>query len=132
MSSASLATHCFAPPGLVCEFPLVAEEDLEEAVAPLRRLVGPGDLEAAGDRVGALAATAGAQPAQALRLQRSALRLRTDVVVGRGCAVRLAEGVAAGDQGHGLLVVHGHPGKGLPDEVGRCPEVRHCREALRD
>ena len=58
------------------ELPLVAEEDLEEAVAPLGRPVGPGDLEAAGDRVGALAAAVGAQPAQALRLQRGALGLR--------------------------------------------------------
>ncbi len=55
MSSASFAVHCLAPAGALGELPLVAEEDLEVAVAPLGRPVGPGDLEAAGDRVGALA-----------------------------------------------------------------------------
>jgi hypothetical protein len=29
--------------------------------------------------------------------------------------VGLAEGVAAGDQGHGFLVVHGHAGEGVAD-----------------
>ena len=38
------------------ELPLVAEQGLEEAVVPLRRRRRPGDLEAAGDRVAALAA----------------------------------------------------------------------------
>ena len=49
-----LPTGC-APAGLLRQLPLVAEEVLEEAVAPLRRRRGPGDLEAAGDRVRALA-----------------------------------------------------------------------------
>ena len=31
------------------------------------------------------------------------------------CAVRLAEGVAAGNQRHGLFVVHGHAPEGLAD-----------------
>jgi hypothetical protein len=31
----------------------------------------------------------------------------------------LAEGVAAGDQGDGLLVVHGHAAEGLADAQGR-------------
>ena len=37
------------------QLPFVAEQVLEEVVAPLRRRGGPGDLEAAGDRVAALA-----------------------------------------------------------------------------
>src|SRR5207253_3522274 len=48
------------------QLPLVAEQDPEEAAVPRGRRVGPGDLEAAGDRVGALAGAVRALPAQAL------------------------------------------------------------------
>jgi len=40
-------------------------------------------------------------------------------VAGRRRAVRLAEGVAAGDQRHGLFVVHRHAREGLADVVRR-------------
>ena len=52
-----------------------------------------------------------------------ALRLGADVGIGGG-AVGLAEGVAAGDEGHRLLVVHGHALEGLADEPGRQLRVR--------
>src|SRR4051812_34822654 len=78
------------------QLPLVPEKDLEEAVVPRGRRVGPGALEAAGDGVPALAGAEAVAPAQPLLLQRSALRFRADVVGGAG-AVRLAERVATGD-----------------------------------
>ena len=77
------------------ELPLPAVEGLQEAVVPLRRRRGPGDLEAAGDGVAALAAAEAVLPAEPLLLERRALRLRADVLVGGRGAVGLAEGVAA-------------------------------------
>ena len=58
-----------------------------------------------------------AHPAQALRFQRRAFRIRT-LVGFRGGAMGLAEGVAAGDQGDGLLVVHRHAAEGGADVLG--------------
>src|SRR6202034_691326 len=94
------------------QLPLVAEQDLQEAVAPLRRGGRPGDLEATGDRVGADTGAERALPAEALLLDRSGLGVGADVVV-RARAVGLAEGVTASDQGDGLLVVHRHPAERL-------------------
>ena len=46
-------------------------------------------------------------------------RLGADVVDASAGAVGLAEGVAAGDQRDGLLVVHRHAAEGLADVAGR-------------
>ena len=46
-------------------------------------------------------------------------------------AVGLAERVAAGDQRHGLLVVHRHPGERLPDVAGRGERARRAVGAFR-
>ena len=100
------------------QLPVVAEQVLEEAAAPRRRRRRPRDLQPARDRVPALAAAEAALPAEALLLERGGLRLGPDVVGGAG-SVGLAEGVAAGDQRDRLLVVHRHPGEGLPDVAGR-------------
>src|SRR5262249_21817512 len=96
------------------QLPLVLEEVLEEAVVPLRGVVGPRALESARDRVAALAAAVLVLPAEALVLDAGGLRLRSDVL-GRGRSVRLAERVAADDERHRLLVVHRHPREGLAD-----------------
>ena len=48
-------------------------------------------------------------PAQALLRVR---RLAAGARLARAVAVRLADGVAAGGQGHGFFVVHRHAGKG--------------------
>ena len=56
------------------EFPLVAEQVLEVVVAPLRRRRGPGDFQAAGDRVSALAGAEFVRPAQALLVDARPLR----------------------------------------------------------
>jgi hypothetical protein len=46
--------------------------------------------------------------------------------------VGFAEGVAAGDEGDGLFVVHRHAGEGFADIFGRFEGARGCRSALRD
>ena len=112
------------------EFPLEAEQVLEEVVAPLRRGLGPGDLQAAGDGVAALAAAVPVVPAEALRFEVGRFGLRADVVRRRR-AVALAHAVAAGDQRHGLLVVHRHAGEGLADVPGRGDRVRVAVRAFR-
>src|SRR6185312_2252619 len=111
------------------QLPLVPEQDPEEAVVPGGRRVGPRHLEAAGDRVGALAGAVGALPAQALQLQRGGLGVGADAV-GRARAVGLAEGVPARDEGDGLLVVHGHAAERLADVAGRGQRVRVAVRAL--
>ena len=112
------------------QLPLVAEQDVEELVVPAGRVVGPGDLEPAGDRVGAHAGAVARLPAQALQLDRRGLGVGADVLV-RARAVGLAEGVAAGDQRDGLLVVHRHPAERLADVAGRRERVRVAVGALR-
>ena len=109
--------------GALRQLPLEAEQVLEEVVAPLRRRRGPGDFEAAGDRVAALAGAEAVAPAEALRLEAGRLRARRRRVEAGAGAVRLAEGVAAGDQRDGLLVVHRHAAEGLADVVRRGDRV---------
>ena len=103
------------------DFPLVLEQQAEEVVAPLERRGGPDGVEAAGDRVVAHAAAVLVLPAEALILDGSAFGLGADVGVGGG-TVAAAHAVTAGDESHGLLVVHRHAGEGLADVV--CGERR--------
>jgi hypothetical protein len=69
----------------------------------LGRVRLPGPLDAAGDRIAALAAAEAALPAEALLLDGGTLRLRTDKRRIAG-TMTLAEGVPAGDQRDGLRV----------------------------
>ena len=103
--------------GRLGQFPLVLEQVLEEVVAPARRGRGPGYFQAARDSVLAMPATKVAGPAKALRLDRRAFGFRPLVRFRRG-AVRLAEGVAAGDEGDDFLVVHRHAVEGGADVLG--------------
>ena len=112
------------------ELPLVAEQVVEVPVVPLHRVVGPGALEPAGDRVGAVAAAVGVLPAEALVLDGAPLGLGADEL-GVACTVALAERVAAGDERDRLLVVHRHPGEGLPDVAGGSERVRVAVGPLR-
>ena len=125
----SAPTGC-APAGLLRQLPLVAEQVLEEAVVPRRRRGRPGDLEAAGDRVAALAGAEAVLPAEALLLEGGGLGLGADVLVRVGRAVGLAERVAAGDERDGLLVVHRHAAERLADVPGRGERVRVAVRAL--
>src|SRR5258708_11962479 len=89
------------------QLPFVVEKVVEEVVAPLRRRLRPSDFGAAGDGVRPEARTMLAFPAEALILDEGAFRLRAEQRRIAG-AVGLAEGVTAGNQRDGLLVVHGH------------------------
>ena len=112
------------------QLPLVAEQVLEVADVPLRRRRRPGAFEAAGDGVRADAALEAAPPAEAQLLDVGAFGLRADDGRVAG-AVGLAEGVAAGDQRHGLLVVHRHAGEGLADVARRGERIGIAVRAFR-
>src|SRR5262249_13900753 len=112
------------------QLPFVFEQVVEEGIAPLRRRLRPHDFRAAGDRVGAEAGAVPALPAEALILERAGLRLRTDEGRIAG-AVGLAEGVAAGDQRDGLLVVHRHAEERLADVARRGDRVGLAVRAFR-
>ena len=103
--------------GRLGQLPFVIEQVLEEVVAPQRRGLGPGHFKAAGDRVAAVPRAVVAHPAQALRFHRRGFRLGPFVRFRDG-AMALAEGMAAGDQGDGLLVVHRHAAEGGTDVLG--------------
>ena len=112
------------------QLPFVAEQVREEAVAPLRRRRGPGDFQAAGDGVATLAGAEATLPAEALLLDVGRFRSRPHQRrIAR--AVRLAEGVAAGDQRDGLLVVHRHAGECLADVPRRRDRIRIAVRAFR-
>src|SRR5688572_27632115 len=80
------------------QLPVVPVQVVQEPVVPLRGLVGPCALKAAGDRVGTFAAVEGVPPAEALLLQGGSLGFRTDVLDRWGCTMGLAERVAANDE----------------------------------
>src|SRR5580698_3124312 len=112
------------------KLPFVAKQVVEEFVAPLCRLGRPDDFQAAGDRIAALAGAQAVLPAEALLLDAGAFGLRSYMRRRTG-AVRLAEGVTAGDQCDGFFVVHGHAGKGFADIVGSGNRVRIAIRAFR-
>ncbi|EFF49395.1 type II secretion system protein C [Xanthomonas citri pv. aurantifolii str. ICPB 10535] len=114
----------------LAQLPLETEQMVEVIVAPLRRRGGPGDFQAAGDGVGALAASVAVMPAQALAFQLAGFGFGTHVV-GRAGTVGLAEGVAAGDQRHGLFIVHGHAREGVADVARRGDRVGVTVRAFR-
>ena len=101
------------------QLPFEAEQVLEVVVAPLRGRGRPGAFQPAGDRVVALAGAEAVLPAEALLLDACTLGLRADIRARIGRAVRLAEGMPAGDQRDGLLVVHRHARERLADVAGR-------------
>src|SRR5947209_14005363 len=93
-------------------------------VAPLRRRLRPDHLRPAGDGVLADARAVLAAPAEALVLERSALRSALGDERGVARAMGLAEGVAAGDERNRLLVVHRHAAEGLADVFCRRGWIR--------
>ena len=105
------------------QFPFVAEQVLEEVVAPLRRRAGPCDFQAAADRVAAYACVKAAHPAEALLLDACGFRHGTDVRWIAG-TVGFAEGVTAGDERNRLFVVHRHASEGLADIPRRSDRIR--------
>ena len=120
---AALGNPLLCACGALGQLPLEAEQILEILVGPLGWLAGPGDFQAAGDRVTALAGAEAVLPAKALMLDSCRLRLFRDVRRGRG-AVGLAEGMPACDQRDGLFVVHGHAPERLANVDGGGDRVR--------
>ena len=106
------------------QLPFEAEQVLEEVVAPFRRRRGPDDLEAAGDRVIAFAGAEFVLPAEALIFDRRAFGFGADIDLRVRRAVGLAEGVAAGDQRDGFLVVHRHALERFADVPRRGDRIR--------
>src|SRR5580658_6305815 len=113
------------------QLPLVAEQIVEVVVVPAGGMGGPCTLEPTGYGIDTLAAAEGILPAETLLLDRCALRFRSDIFGGVGCAVGLAEGVSAGDQRDGFLVVHGHAREGFTDIAGRSERIRLAVRSLR-
>ena len=105
------------------QLPFVAEQVPEEVVAPLRRRRGPGDFQAAGDRVTSFASAKSVLPAEALLLDTGGFGLGTHQRRIAG-AVGFAEGVAAGDQRDRLFIVHRHARKRLADVARRGDRIR--------
>ena len=112
------------------QLPFVAEQVLEEVVAPLRRRAGPGNFQAAGDRVTTFACAKAALPAKALLLYAGSFRHRTHQCHIAG-AVGFAEGVTASDERNRLFVVHRHAREGLADIPRRCDRIRIAVRAFR-
>ena len=105
------------------QFPLVFEQIFEEEIAPTGRRLRPSHFEARRDRVGAGAGGERALPAEALVFEIGPFRVSGDQR-GIAGAVGLAEGVAARDQRHRLLVVHRHAPEGLADVASGSQRVR--------
>ena len=109
--------------GAVDQFPLVAEEHVEITVVPLRRIGLPGAFDTAGRGVDTLPGAEGVLPAQTHLFKRRGFRFGADQL-GIAGAMRLAEGVAAGDQRHGFFVVHRHAGEGFAHILAGSDRVR--------
>ena len=105
--------------GALGQLPLVAEQVVEVVVAPLGGRARPGAFEAAGDGVLRVALAEAVAPALAQLFEGRAGGLAGHEFGGVGRAVGFAEGVAAGNQGHGFFVVHGHAAEGFADVAGR-------------
>jgi len=95
-----------------------AEEHVEVAHVPGGGVGFPRAFDAAGGGVRALATAELVDPAEALVFDARAFRLGAHQL-GVAGAVGLAEGVAAGHQGHGFFVVHRHARKGLAHVAAR-------------
>ena len=113
------------------QFPFVAEQVLEEIVAPLGWRFRPDHFQAAGDSVGSFAAAEFALPSQALFFNGSCFRFRAHEC-GVACAVCFTKSMASGNQRDGLFVVHGHATERFANVPGRRDRIRpHARRRTR-
>ena len=87
--------------------PVELEEVFQVFVIPAGRVRGPAALDAVGHGVFGEAGALGVLPAEAHGFDGGDLGGRPHLI-GLHHAVAFAEGVAAGDEGDGFLVVHGH------------------------
>ena len=112
------------------QLPVVLEQVVQVPVVPLRRLVGPGALQPAGDGVGALAGAEGVPPAEALLLD-GAPSGSGPTYSAPAAPWDLPNGVAADDERDRLLVVHRHTAEGLPNVPGGSQRIRVAVGPLR-
>src|ERR1044071_3177169 len=97
------------------QFPFVAEQVVEEIVAPLGGSLGPSDFQAAADGVSTKTFAKFILPAEALILNGGTFWFGAHILSGNASAVGLAESVSTGNERNGLFVVHRHAGEGLPN-----------------
>ena len=107
------------------QFPLAAEQVVEEAVVPLHRVGGPCALKAAGDCVAAFAASKSVLPAETLLLEAGSLGFGSDILARIRSPMGFAKRVSASNKRNGLLVIHGHAAERLSNVSG-------CSERIRD
>ena len=112
------------------QFPLVAEQHVEIAVVPLSGIRFPCTFDAAGGGINALAGAKTVLPAQSLLFDGRALGFGTHQP-GVACAVGLAESMSAGNQRHGLFVVHGHSREGFAHIAARAQRIGIAIRAFR-
>ncbi len=111
--------------------PIKGEQVLEILHRERHRAGGPSAFEAAGDGVCAAAGAALVFPAEALLFHACCGWLLADAIFRALGAVRLAEGVATGDQRHGLFVIHRHAAEGFANVPGGEQRVRLAVGAFR-
>ena len=116
--------------GAFGQLPFVTEQVFEIVVVPLHRIRGPGAFDSARDRIAGLARAVTALPAEALLDDAGGFGFRADE--GRVArAMAFAESVTAGNERHGLLVVHRHAAEGLADIASRSDRIRIAVRSFR-
>src|SRR6266436_7896251 len=100
------------------QFPFIAEQVGEEVVAPLHRRLGPNAVQAAADRVTALARLEFALPAETLLLDAGGFGLCAHQFR-IASAVGFAEAMTAGNQRYRFFVVHCHTPERFANIPGR-------------
>src|SRR5580693_3493891 len=108
----------------LCHLPFIPGRGGKEAVAPLRWRGGPDDFESTADRVTTVTVAKFVLPSQALLLDVGAFWIVANILSGNAGAVGFAEGVTAGDERHGFLIIHRHAGEGLADVAGGGKRIR--------
>ncbi len=111
--------------------PVVVVEVVEVLAIPLGGAAGPGAFKARGDGVFRVPLAFSVLPAKALLLDRCSFGFGTNIRAGVVCAVTFAEGVATGDEGEGLFIVHGHATEGLANVAGGADRVGLAIRSLR-
>ena len=117
--------------GALHDLVIVIEQQPKIVLRPGVGRVRPWTLEARCDGVLAPAALVAAGPAETLEGNVRTLGLGTDQR-GIARAVALAEGMAAGGERDGLLIVHRHAGEGLAHVARRLQRVGIAARGLRD
>src|SRR5579862_2222952 len=108
--------------GTLGQLPFIFEKVIEKMIAPLRGRLAPSYFGTSADRISSEALAILALPTETLSLDQRAFRLRAEERRVAG-AVRLAKRMAAGDQRHGLFVIHGHARESLANVAGCCDVI---------